>query len=79
MAKKDKKTFRTLQEIRECDTDFLVPEDIASVLQCDQYSINLQAQADPTKLGFPVIVMGRRVRIPRIGFIRFCENAGISA
>ena len=66
----------TLQDIRECDKEILVPEDIAPILHCDPYSINLQAQSDAKKLVFPVIVMGSRVRIPRIGFIRFCEWAG---
>jgi len=77
MMAKDKKKLRTLQDVRECEKDFLVPEDIERVLNCDRYSINLQCKTDPSKLGFPVIVMGSRVRIPRIGFIRFCEWAGI--
>lgn len=29
--------------------------------------------ADPNKLGFPVIVTGTRVRIPKYGFIHFCK------
>ena len=47
------------------------------LLRCDSQSINLQAKEDPSKLGFPVIVMGSRVRIPKAGFIKFCEGAEI--
>lgn len=61
----------TFQEIMESDKDFLIPKDIAPVLQCDQYSINVQAKADPAKLGFPVCLMGSTVRIPRLGFVHW--------
>lgn len=73
MSTKKKPGFYTLDAIKACDREFLTPGDIAPFLQCDQYSINLQAQADPKKLGFPVCVMGTRVRIPRTGFIRWYE------
>lgn len=68
--------MRTLQEIRESEKTMLVPADVAPILGCDPYSINLQAQADPSKLGFPVIVIRRRVKIPRDGFLRFMEGLG---
>lgn len=77
MSKRKSDCMKTLQEIRECGKEFLVPEDIKGVLRCDGQTINLQAQADPSKLGFPVIVMGSRVRIPTAAFLRFCEGAGI--
>lgn len=66
--------MRTLQEIRECGKEMLSPDDVKDFLCCDRYSINLQAQKDPKMLGFPIIVMGTRVRIPREGFVRFCEG-----
>lgn len=75
MSKKKTESMRTLQEIRECGKEILVPEDVAGFLRCDSQSINLQAKADPSKLGFPVIVMGTRVKIPAAGFIKFCEGA----
>lgn len=68
-----KKKMRTLDDLKACTKTFLDPADIAPVMHCDQFNINLQAQADPSKLGFPVCVMGRRVRIPRVGFIRWYE------
>lgn len=68
--------MRTLQEVRESDKVMLVPADVAPILGCDPYNINLQAQQDPSKLGFPVIVLRRRVKIPREGFLRFMEGLG---
>lgn len=61
----------TFQEIMESDADFLIPRDIAPVLKCDQYSINVQAKTDPGKLGFPVCLMGSTVRIPRLAFVHW--------
>ena len=54
----------TLAEIRRSDLDFLYPKDVCEVLQCHPYSINVQAKEDPAKLGFPVTIIGTRVRIP---------------
>ena len=61
----------TFDEIKQSDKDFLTPQDVQDVVCCKSYSINLQAKEDPSKLGFPVCVIGTRVRIPRIGFIRW--------
>lgn len=67
----------TLQEIRSSDKVMLIPADICGVLGCAQYSINVQAQEDPRKLGFPVSVIGTRVRIPRVAFLKWIEGAGM--
>ena len=64
----------TFDEIKNYDEDTLVPTDIAPILHCSAYSINLQAQTDPTKLGFPVSMVGTRVKIPKQGFIAFWEG-----
>lgn len=65
--------MRTLQEIENCGKDILVPTDIAEFLGCEAHSINRAAKDAPGLLGFPIIVMGSRVRIPREGFVRFCR------
>ena len=59
----------TLEDLEKIDKNFLTPKDISKFLGCDQYTINLQAQADKEKLGFPVVVTASRVRIPKEGFI----------
>lgn len=71
--------MRTLEEIEACGKTMLVPTDVAGYLGCEPYSINLQAKADPASLGFPVILMGNRVRIPREGFVRFCRGLEANA
>lgn len=68
--------MKTLQEIENCPKAVLSPTDVAGYLGCEPYSINVQAKADPSVLGFPVIVMGSRVRIPKEGFVRFCRGLG---
>lgn len=61
----------TYQELLDSDKAFLLTEDVAELLGCKAYSINVQAQQDPAKLGFPVCVTGSRVRIPRLGFLHW--------
>ena len=66
--------MKTLQEIRTCGKPFLTPADVVPFLRCDPYNINLQAKEDPQRLGFPVCVMGTRVRIPTAPFVAFFDG-----
>lgn len=65
----------TLQEIRESEKDFLTPQDVAEVLGCAPYMINVQVKQDIAEgvnsFGFPISKIGTRVRIPRRAFLRF--------
>lgn len=61
----------TFTEIEQSEKDFLTPTDVAPILGCMSYSINVQAKEDITKLGFPAAKIGTRVLIPRLGFIRW--------
>ena len=47
---------------------------MSDYLGCHHYSINVAARDCPDALGFPVIKMGSRVRIPKEGFVRFCRG-----
>lgn len=67
----------TLEEIRESDKLMLIPTDVCDVLGCAPYSINIQAREDPRKLGFPVSVIGTRVKIPRVAFLKWVEGTGM--
>ena len=67
----------TLKEIEASEETMLTAEQIAPVLGADPHSIRLQAHRDARALGFPCIVIGRRVKIPREGFLNFCRAYGI--
>ena len=72
MSVEKKRTgFQTIEEVEACEKDLLVPEDLATLLQCDPYNINLTVKQDPRLLGFPVCMITNRVKIPRIGFINW--------
>lgn len=61
----------TLDEIRNSTKEVLTPADIADVLNADPQDIRVQARTAPEKLGFPVIIIKSRTKIPRLPFLRF--------
>lgn len=64
----------TLKEIESMDALTLTPAQVASVLNCDPQVIRISAKNRPDLLGFPVICVGNRVKIPRIPFLRFVKG-----
>lgn len=66
--------MNTLEEVKQSKKEFLVPSDVAPILGCDRYNITLMARHYPEKLGFPVIVIKNRTKIPRLAFIAFMEG-----
>ena len=69
-------TPRTLAEIEALPGEVLTCQQIAPVLGANPATIHLQATDRPELLGFPVIVAGRRVKIPRRAFLKFMEGEG---
>lgn len=65
------KNTTTLQDIEAVDREFLLISEIAPLLGTNPQTIRCQAQADPTKLGFPVVVIKSRVKVPKRPFIQF--------
>ena len=65
----------TFAEICQSGKDMLTPGDVCEVLECNPHSIRNQAQRDASRLGFPVIVIGSRVRIPRTAFVQYLLGA----
>ena len=59
-----------LDRIEALPKDMLVPTDIAKFLGCTPYAINVCTENGKNPFPFPVIRMGRRVRIPKIPFIK---------
>lgn len=60
-----------LRRAQTTDKVMLTPSDVAPILGCEPYAINIQAHEDPSKLGFPVIITGRRIRIPKGPFLAY--------
>lgn len=65
-----------IEEIKQSTDAFITAAVAASVIGCDPNKIRLTAQQRPELLGFPVCVVGRRVKIPRLPFIQFVEGTG---
>lgn len=65
----------TLNDLRKSTKDVLTPSDVAPVLGCDPHYIRVAARQCPERLGFPVVLIGNRTKIPRIAFIKFMEGA----
>lgn len=68
----------TLEEIRRTTKEMLTPSDVASVLGCEPYAVNIQVKEDikngVNSLGFAVCKVGNRVKIPRKAFLKFMEG-----
>lgn len=64
---------KTLEEIRAIPHEMLIPEDVADFLETNPQSIRTQANTDADKLGFPVIVVGSRVKIPKEAFLNYMK------
>lgn len=59
-----------LDRIAALDKEMLVPTDIAKYLGCSPYSINVATEDGRNPFPFPVIRIGRRVRIPKQPFLK---------
>lgn len=68
-----------IEKIQQMDTATITPDMAAKVLQCNPISLRVAARQRPELLGFPVIVMGTRVRIPRIPFLNFLNGGHANA
>ena len=69
----------TIDEIRASTKDMLTPTDIAPVLGCNPYSLNLTARNNIKALGFPASLVGTRLKIPRIGFLRWFDGQEVAS
>lgn len=65
---------KTLTEVEALETEVLTCAQISGVLMANPHTLHLQAIECPEKLGFPVIVAGSRVKIPKIPFIMFMRG-----
>ena len=63
-----------LKQVEDMDIPILVPRQVAPIIGTDPHTLRLQARLKPETLGFPVIVAGTRVKIPRIPFIKYMKG-----
>lgn len=63
----------TLEELEQVDREYLIPREVAGVLGCTQYAINVAARQAPELLGFPVTLIGTRAKIPKRPFINYMK------
>ena len=64
----------TLSDLEAMTCPTITADIAAAVLDQDSQNIRDQAHYDPKMLGYPVIVNGRRVKIPRIPFINYLRG-----
>ena len=58
----------TLDDLRQSTRDVLTPTEVASILGIRADALRVTAREAPERLGFRVIVVGRRVLIPKQAF-----------
>lgn len=68
----------TLEEIRNYDREWLTPTQIAGVLGCNPYSINVQAKYDKehgiSSFPFVVMLIGTQCKILRKSFLKAMDG-----
>lgn len=65
----------TLEEVKESDALWLTPADVAPIVGCDPNKIRETAHFNPVLLGFPVTVVGSRVKVWRKKFLEYIGEA----
>lgn len=63
----------TLDDIEKIPKEMLTANDVALYLNINPNILRWQAHNEPEKLGFPVIVLKSRVKIPKDAFVFFCR------
>ena len=63
-----------LDTIKAMESNCITPAVAAKALNCDPHYIRVAARQCPEDLGFPVIRLGNRTKIPRLPFIQFLEG-----
>lgn len=61
----------TLEEIKASSKTFLIPADIAPVLNSDPHTIRCTAKQRPNLVGYEFTFVGNRMKIPRVPFLRW--------
>ncbi len=65
---------KTLEDLEALPGEFLTCKQIAPILGAKEANIHMQAMDAPYMLGFPVIVIRSRVKIPKKSFVKFMRG-----
>lgn len=75
--------MKTLEEVKQSTKEFLTPSDVAPILGCQPYSINVTLREDAVRgtnrLGFNAALIKNRVKIPRRAFIAFMTGESVDS
>ena len=66
----------TLDDIKAYPKETITADMAGAVLGFSGHAIRLAARDFPERLGFPVVQIGHRTRIPKRPFIHFMETPG---
>lgn len=70
--------MKTLEEIEKSPKALLAPLDISDYLQIDAHAFRIQVREDKKNrtdsFGFPVMVIGNRIKIPKDPFLKFMRG-----
>lgn len=60
----------TLDDVERIPKDFLTVTDIAPFLHSSPNDLRVQAWERPDMLGFPIVIVRRRIKIPKALFVQ---------
>lgn len=64
----------SLRDLEQLPGEMLTPEQVAPVLEMTAHTIRVQAGQNPDVFGFPVMVVGTRVKIPKRPFLLYMRG-----
>ena len=68
----------TLDDLEKIEKEYLIPTQVAPILGCAAYNINVQVKEDKkngtNSFPFPTILIGTRIRIPKMAFIEVMRH-----
>ena len=67
-----------LYDLKKSPATVVTVADISDILKVDPQSLRKQAREDPKKLGFPIIQVGKHIKVPRIPFLHYLGEDNIN-
>jgi len=64
----------TLEQLEQFPGEVLTCAQVAPLIGANQHTLHLKAMEAPYMLGFPVIRVGNRVKIPKRPFVTFMRE-----